>query len=304
MSLAILMATYNGEPFISEQIKSLQQQSFQDWTLFVRDDGSSDRTRDLVSAFAADDLRIKLLPEHNNLRVTQNFFRLLEVAEGYDFYAFCDQDDWWLESKLSDAVGILQAKDAKIPRLYFARLTIANEVLHPIGASPIPKIMSFDNALSQNVVTGCTVVINATGRELVLRAPRNDSRIWSHDWWFYLVISRFGELSYNPKPGILYRQHAQNLMGSKQNPLAQFVHRLRSASVQKLEARRPSKLVEAFLDVYGSQLDNVDRRFMTKLCDRSLGLWGRMRLALSGRWVRQSFMDTVILRLRVLLGHY
>ncbi|RZA25389.1 MAG: glycosyltransferase, partial [Proteobacteria bacterium] len=156
MSLAILMATYNGEHYVEEQIQSLQQQALQDWTLFVRDDGSSDRTRELVAAFALKDKRIRLLPEHNNLRVTQNFFRLLEFAEGYDFYAFCDQDDWWLESKLSDAVGVLQARAAHVPQLYFARLTIADEALSPIGASPIPKMTSFDNALSQNVVTGCT----------------------------------------------------------------------------------------------------------------------------------------------------
>ena len=305
MRVAILMATYNGERFVGEQLRSLLAQSHKDFKVFVRDDNSSDSTRAIVSGFARLDARIELLPEHDNLGVTQNFFRLLDRAGAdFDAYAFCDQDDQWLPEKLADALNSLEAKDAGTPLLYFARLAIVNERLEPLGFSPVPDVITFWNAVAQNVVTGCTAVINRKARELILSSHYQDSRIWSHDWWLYLVISRFGELIYNPKAGILYRQHERNLMGSKQNRFAQFFHRLRSASSEKLDARRPSQLVRVFLEAFDGDLDPAERDFLRRVCNPALGVWARFGGAFDKKWVRQSKTDTLILKLRYILGKY
>lgn len=305
MRIAILIATYNGERYVEEQIRSLMAQSHKDFRVFVRDDNSSDSTRTIVSKFAQLDTRIELLPEHDNLGVTQNFFRLLETAgSDFDAYAFCDQDDHWLPDKLADSVHALKKKDAGTPLLYFARLAIVNERLEPLGFSPAPEVLTFWNAVAQNVVTGCTAVINRSARELILASHYRDSRIWSHDWWLYLVISRFGELIYNPKAGILYRQHEQNLMGSKQNRFAQFFHRLSSASAEKLDARRPSQLIRVFLEAFEGHLAPDERHFLRRACDPELGLWARLSGVFDKKWVRQSKTDTLILKLRYILGKY
>lgn len=305
MKIAILMATFNGERFVEEQLNSLLAQSHRDFKVFVRDDGSTDATRSIVEKLALTDTRIELLSEHHNLGVTQNFFRLLEWAGvSFDAYAFCDQDDCWLPDKLRDAAHALQTGATERPRLYFTRLTIASANLEPLGFSPIPKQLSFWNAVAQNVVTGCTAVINRRARELVLRSRYHDPRNWSHDWWLYLVLARFGELLYNPQSGILYRQHDGNLMGSKQSPLAQFYQRLRSASEAKLEARRPSHLIQLFLDAFETELKPDERLFLTQISDRSRGLWARLWSAFDKRWVRQSKTDTWILKLRYILGKY
>lgn len=306
MRVAILMATYNGERFVEEQLRSLMAQSHKDFKVFVRDDNSSDATRSIVSQLAVSDARIELLSEHDNLGVTQNFFRLLEKAgSDFDAYAFCDQDDHWLPEKLADAVQALEAaSDASTPQLYFARLAIVNERLEALGYSPIPEVLSFWNAVAQNVVTGCTAVINRSARELILRSHYTDTRLWSHDWWLYLVLSRFGRLLYNPKAGILYRQHELNLMGSKQNRLAQFFHRLTSASSKKLDARRPSQLIRVFLDSFEGELSPEERQFLQRACDPSLGFWARLGGVFDKKWVRQSKSDTLVLKLRYILGKY
>lgn len=305
MAIAVLMATYNGERFVKEQLESLLRQSYGDLVIFVRDDGSTDNTRSVLASVAAKENRVRVLDETENLGVSQNFFRLLDFAGAeFDYYAFCDQDDVWLESKLQDAATALDKKSSGIPQLYFTRLNVADESLAVIGQSPVPKVLSFENAISQNVVTGCTALINRAARELILKTPASDPRLWAHDWWLYLVISRFGQLTYNPNPGILYRQHAQNLMGSKQSPLAQLVDRVRSASGVKFEKRRPSKLISLFLEVYGAELEPQERKFLSRAADASQGFLGHLRTALSTRWKRQSLWDTWVLRLRIVLGQY
>lgn len=61
MKVNILMSTYNGQQFLAEQIRSIQEQSYIDWTLFIRDDGSSDRTREIIKDFVEQDQRIHFI---------------------------------------------------------------------------------------------------------------------------------------------------------------------------------------------------------------------------------------------------
>ena len=94
MKVNIVLSTYNGEKFLSEQIESIQAQTFTDWQLLIRDDGSTDKTLDIITAYTLKDERIHWIDEdeRKNLGVINSFYKLIkhDVA---DYYFFCDQDD-------------------------------------------------------------------------------------------------------------------------------------------------------------------------------------------------------------------
>ena len=138
MKINILMSTYNGEMFLADQIKSIQNQTVKDWTLYIRDDGSSDKTRDIINAYAQADSRIVFInPEHqNNLGVIRNFYTLLKHSEA-DYYFFSDQDDIWLENKLEVTLAKAKAYPSDKPLLVYTDLKIVNQELTVLHESMI-----------------------------------------------------------------------------------------------------------------------------------------------------------------------
>lgn len=140
--LDILMATYNGEAYISQQIYSLQQQTFTDWRLLIHDDGSTDRTIEIIRELAATDQRICLIEDglcfHSAGR---NFMHLLSLSTA-PFISFCDEDDIWLQDKLSTQMEAIQAEDNNIPQCVYCNAYVYNvKARQPIGGISILNIV-------------------------------------------------------------------------------------------------------------------------------------------------------------------
>lgn len=209
--VSVLISTYNGETFIAEQIDSILKQSHRNLDILIRDDGSGDGTLTLVERYAQKDSRIRWLAEEN-LGVINSFFRLLSLAsDASDYYALCDQDDYWLRNKLKRAIATLDRCPADVPAMYFSRLQIVDENLRLSRQTRAPALFCLENALVENFATGCTVVLNRAARELVLRnLPHN---CCMHDWWIYLLVLSKGRVYYDAYAGILYRQHDRNSVG-------------------------------------------------------------------------------------------
>ena len=183
----------------------------------------------------------------------RSFFELIQIASpSADYYAFCDQDDIWEKDKISRAIGSLASFPQAIPSLYCSRCLLVDEDLNIIGRSPIPKRgPSFENALVQNIASGCTVVINKAARQLLMREIPRISRM--HDWWMYLVIAAFGKVIYDPEPRILYRQHSSNVIGTGSTAIAIWTTRIR----RFLKSSRVPLITEQaseFRRIYGSLL--------------------------------------------------
>lgn len=212
--IQILLSTYNGEKYLSEQLASLEaQQDAPNWSLLWRDDGSSDVSASLLRNFPR---ATELIDDTLHLGPAHSFLRLLASApEDAEAFAFCDQDDVWLPDKLSRAWLWISAQPPEVPALYFSRQQLVDEYLRPIGlSSPFRRTPGFKNALAQNIATGCTIMVNAAARKLILSAPSLPARSM-HDWWTYLLISGAGGLMYaDPHPTVLYRQHRNNAIGS------------------------------------------------------------------------------------------
>lgn len=218
----ILLATFNGEAFLPAQLQSLAQQTDTAWRLLVRDDGSTDATREILTAFATRQGRgsVRILEDGaGRLGVLGSFMALLAAAPCSARYAFCDQDDVWRPEKLARAAAAMADSPPSTPTLYCARQQIVDSTLHPLGLSPdIAREPGFGNALVQNIATGCTIVMNHAARHAVLAEAPPPNTL--HDWWSYLTVSGAGgRVIFDPEPVVLYRQHRANAVGATPNTL-------------------------------------------------------------------------------------
>jgi glycosyltransferase involved in cell wall biosynthesis len=223
----ILLATYQGAKYLQEQLESIKAQNYETWTLTVSDDGSTDGTLKIVEDFALKqkDHLIRVL--HGPFQgVTANFFNLLNVAplqSKSDLYAFCDQDDVWLPDKLSRAVGwhVGNRRRENLPLLYCSRTQLVNKDGLPVGLSVAPgRPLTFGNSLLQNIASGNTMMLNRVLLDAMRRIPPAHST-W-HDWTAYQVVTACGgEVFYDLKPTLLYRQHEANVIGAARRNLTQ-----------------------------------------------------------------------------------
>lgn len=213
--LAILMCTYNGEEFISDQVNSIFDQEFKNWHLWVSDDNSQDNTLGII----------KTHPKYNGNKVSivsgpckgfsENFKSLIHtVPLQSDFYAFSDQDDIWLPDKLERATDFLKKIPSTVPAMYCSCTELIDENNAAIGFSPrYRKKPSFKNALLQNIGSGNTMVFNRRALELLRIATSADFVI--HDWALYLAVSACGgSIFFDENVSVRYRQHQANLIGN------------------------------------------------------------------------------------------
>jgi glycosyltransferase involved in cell wall biosynthesis len=215
-SIAILMTTFNGQKFLEEQLNSIKTQLHRNWRLYVSDDGSTDKTLSILKSYQKLWGKHKLIIRYGPQKTfSQNFLSLVtDKRIKADFYAYCDQDDVWLPSKLSVAIKALQKESPKIPLLYCGRTTYVDERLQIKGLSPLyNKPANFKNALVQSIAGGNTMVFNANTKKLLEGAGKKE--IISHDWWTYLLVTCIGgRVIYDEFPQILYRQHEGGLIGA------------------------------------------------------------------------------------------
>ena len=221
-AIDILMAAYNGERYISEQIESILSQTFTDWRLLIRDDGSTDNTPAIIEDYAAK-YPGKIEIVHDDAvcrRPEKNFFELLKHAEA-DYVMFSDQDDYWLKYKIQITLDYI--KDAELenpekPVMVFTGLEVVDAELKSTGelmSLEFPeRRYSFRELLAGNYAAGCTQMLN---RECYEGMGRFQEGIFMHDWWASLYASAFGVIVRVPMALILYRQHGNNSIGAGKN---------------------------------------------------------------------------------------
>lgn len=296
----VLLSTYDGERFLEPQLDSIFGQTYRDVEVLARDDGSRDRTWQILERRASCE-RIRLL-RGENIGVVRSFFELLERSDAdAPYLALADQDDVWLPGKVERAVTMLSSFETAVPALYFSRLTLVDEALRPLGHSAIPpRGPSFANALVQSIGTGCTMVMNQAARSVLLRGT--PAVAWMHDWWIYLVVAAFGRVVYDPEPCILYRQHAANAVGAangrlhrwavKANRFARRGFALQSRTAQAAEFRR----------IFGAMLDPAKHAQLDRFLNSRATLVQRLRLVAGSDVVYQSRLDDILFKGLVLLN--
>ena len=215
--ISVLLCTYNGGDYLAQQLASIHRQTYPDWSLHISDDGSTDATISILSAFCSDEGAGRTtLTGGPRLGSTENFIQLLVKAPPAPFYAFCDQDDIWHLEKLARAHAWLAAQPASWPALYCARAVLVDDKGQAFGYTPLcVKPPTFANALTQNIASGNTFVFNHAARRLLESLWRAGHVGVVHDWTLYLAVTAAsGKVHYGPLPVLDYRQHAGNQIGA------------------------------------------------------------------------------------------
>ena len=302
MRCLILLATFNGEKYLDDQLSSCAAQGFAQVDVLASDDGSSDRTIAVLKAWQStwDQGNFQII-EGPRQGFSENFRHLiLNSREGYDYYAFCDQDDVWHVDKLTTAHAQIGAR-ADEAGVYCGRTRIIDETGNFEGYSPVMAMPpAFKNALFQSLAGGNTMVLNAQAMSL-LRRVSVDCRFVSHDWWAYIWVTGVGgKVIYDATPKIDYRQHPENLIGKNSG----FSARLRRAAM--LLTKRYHNWIELNLSSIKQNIDVLapeNRALLEELlASREKSGWLFARELVRAQIYRQSRLGTVSLYAGALSG--
>lgn len=306
----ILLSTYNGENYITEQLYSLLQQKGVNIHILIRDDGSTDSTVPIIEKLA------ETCPEKinfwadANIGVKRSYFTLLQRAyESYkhvDYFAFCDQDDVWNDHKLIHAIHSLNLEDRTIPLLYCSTTQMVDSNLNELAVWPKSprKALNTFNAIVENVVVGCTSVINQTALQLLAtNPPTHYEKIIMHDWWVYLCISSFGQVVFDREPKILYRQHANNVLGGqKERWFIKWKKRL-YRYIRGQNHFIISNQAREFAFCFYHKLDRRTQSELMKFIQASeQSIFKRIQYASRTPLYRQSITDHLIMKLLIIMG--
>lgn len=213
--VVVLLSTFNGEKYLNEQLMSLREQTYKKIQVLVRDDGSTDKTTEILEEWH------NKYPEWiswyagKNIGYKKSFMMLLYNAPLADYYAFCDQDDWWKKEKVEVAVNRL--RNIGEISVYSSNVTYSDAELVVKGRSRFYNNNTFWKALLYNQAVGCTMVISNELRNAIMKVNIMDinfDEIYSHDCWIYRLCFAFDGRSYFDSDSyILYRQHGENQIG-------------------------------------------------------------------------------------------
>jgi len=248
----VLLATYNGEKYLKEQIESILNQTYKNIHLIISDDNSKDGTPEILKQYEKDE-RITVYFQEQNLGYVRNFEFLLKQVQS-DYYMLSDQDDIWLPEKIEKSMETLKRENADF---VFGDLEVVDENLNTIYESfgdfmllnrKIKKcINTYEVNYLYNCVTGCTVLSKKQFLKYILPIP-NNSKYLIHDYWMALMVALNGKLVYMPEKYIKYRQHGNNQVGTDKI----------SHKFGKLDQVR-ELFINVKLGVFGTYVENNDR---------------------------------------------
>lgn len=213
--VSVVMTTFNGEQFIKEQILSILNQTLPPEELIICDDGSTDRTIEIIEMLR-DNAVIKLYQNEKRLGVIGNFKKAVSLAKPDNYIALSDQDDIWLPEKIEKSIAALISIDDKTsPAMVYSDLMLIDSKGNLINKSARNVFGNdkythcFQTLLYGNFVTGCTILMNPAMRKMFADIPDNPS--FKHDAWLAYIAFSFGKISETDQPYIKYRQHDNNV---------------------------------------------------------------------------------------------
>ena len=299
--IIILLSTYNGAKYLKNQIDSLMSQSYDDFRIIARDDGSSDESFAILKSYE----QIEIVDSQQNLGAKGSFAELLEYAVKHtdgEFFMFCDQDDVWENEKIEKTLSKMKNLENKYmdtPLLVHTNLTVVDNELNSLNNSfwnyedVDPTTNSFNRLLVQNTITGCTVMIN---RRLAKLASPIPFEAVMHDSWLGLVASCFGGIGVINEPTIKYRQHSLNSVGTKGFGVRYILDKLSQENILSKNITQ----AQAFLDRYR---DNLDGNTIEMLEDfstiESKSFWQKRKILLKHKLLKQGLIRNIGLLVKI-----
>jgi glycosyltransferase involved in cell wall biosynthesis len=283
----IILAAYNGEKYIGEQIESILKSTFLNWRLWIFDDGSTDKTGSIVSEYSKKWPDIRYNRNAENKGVTRNFLDGVRSVSNYldkssnvtdneaskheitnfqDYFMFCDQDDVWMPEKIEKTLKQMKKVENKYGKdsiaAVFTDARVVDENLKTITSSFF-KTSKLDtrkkdlaHILMENKLIGCTVMIN---RKLTEKLGTLPSQARYHDWWIALIAASFGHISFLSEATMLYRQHSSNVVGN-QSYSSYVKSRISSLHKQKEVLHKTILQAEEFYQIFHTVLPEKQKK--------------------------------------------
>jgi len=296
----VLMSTYNGQKYIETQIESILAQESVDVFLLVRDDGSTDKTRDILETYKKQGKLEWYTGE--NLGPAKSFMDLImhvKSLEKFSYYAFCDQDDYWLPNKLSCAIECLKKLDANKPLLYYSSTILADANLDKLTNQTTVQVnsLTFKRALICSNATGCTMCFN---EKLLVEAQRYQPEVlMMHDGWLHkLCLALDGQVYYDENSYIYYRQHGNNAVGGRISFRKKVKRRLKALTTDR-QIRK--KTIEQLLIGYGDSLSDENRKLCELYSEYDKRITYRLKLLFSKTEIN-NFRVSIAYKISLLLG--
>lgn len=293
----ILMSTYNGEKYITEQLESLISQTYKNIEILIRDDGSRDKTKEIIKKFALKTNNITLI-EGENIGFIKSFFELLKMDNSADYYAYCDQDDVWMKDKIERAVQFLEKTDNNKPVLYFSNSDYYDTNMNFIGTAEKEKFYNFRNSLVECVTQGMTMVINNKTRETIIK-NKPESCLY-HDWWTYMICSGFGEIIYDNKSLVKYRRHSKSVTVEGKTPLQLLIFRIKKFFIGD-SLKKIKKQWKEYENFYYNELDEKNKKLL-KLFTHKYNFFIALRKTFYPKRFRRKIIDEISVRILFLIG--
>lgn len=300
MRVAILMSTYNGEKYLEEQINSiLSQEGNFELDLFVRDDGSTDATRNILDKYQTKK-QLKWYWEEN-LGPGKSFIDLLYKTRGYDYYAFSDQDDVWMPGKIARAINVLQKFESEA--LYFCNAEYVDQDLYPLGGNTYKKFVPTDlySAIINPGYLGCTMVFNAQLAS-VIQKHEFPHKLYIHDAFIARVcVAVGGKIEYDPEVYIKYRQHGNNVIGSTVGKADAIKRRIRM-----IKEKPKVEIIDELKDlneIYSDKIGFAEKNWINTIIDYKNTFFTKCKLAFSGKPSFTSRNMRVTIGLKILFGN-
>lgn len=293
-NIVILLAAYNGEKYLHTMIDSIIAQDCSNWQLILSDDGSKDSTPAILQEYA-DRMPEKITFYRSGIRFgrpEKHFLHLLQKFHDVPYMMFCDQDDYWHPDKVRKTYEKMKQieTDPTVPAMVHTDLQVVDGELKPIHPSFLQMSgitgdrMQVRQLLTQNVVTGCTMMVNKALAELGTKHIP-ETGIPMHDWWLALLAAACGNTGFLNEATIDYRQHGNNSVGAKNvRSVKHIVNQLKSRQMAE-HIRATYVQAGAFLECFHDILPEDARKTIGIYADMKKKNW----LARRAAYVRYGF---------------
>ena len=304
--IAVMLSAYNGEKYITKQIESILKQDNADHiTLYIRDDGSSDGTLSILQELQDTHSNIRVI-QGENVGLVKSFFSLLAmcVGEGYDYYSFSDQDDYWKPEKLNIAVQTLLAADSEKPLMYSSCSELVDDNLQDQDATTQRNLrgITFYNSAIQNFCPGHNQVLNHKLAQLVVNKTTELKNIYSQDLWITNVAAVTGKIYFDNHPHVLYRQHNDNQLSYGKGKMEWIKDHLKR--LKKNEGKKIAIQLKQFVSDYKELLSPDEQKEMTSFFKSQRSFIKRLDYVIKSKLYRQKKYETLIFKFLYLTGAY
>ncbi|UTC45863.1 glycosyltransferase family 2 protein [Treponema vincentii] len=279
----IVLATYNGEKFLSQQLYSLLAQTYEDWRCIIHDDGSTDKTVDIAKEFASIDKRFILKIDGAEFgNAGKNFMHTLSYSDS-EYVCFCDQDDVWLGTKLEKLISVIEKQNKEIPQVVFSNAYLwRNDKNEIFGKATLAFPTDIESLLFLNCgIQGASAIFNKKMRDCLLIPLEN---LVMHDWYLTIIGCTFGEIHYLHENLMLYRQHGLNITGYADGSMKNKLFSLFKRNTPLVDLKHLNSL-KVFFQVWGGALSEKDRKNIEKFIKvTEKNNIARLRFILGGKW--------------------